>query len=383
MVNTKKHLKIFLLLFVIISILVSLPITVYACSCDGTDEDSEICSKHCKSTCTKTHAITEADYCTLCGHLHDYDGMAGIEESAYNAAVQANGDVFNFTTAAEKGTVQCTGKDASGNQCTTQVPVGDAYCPTCYTPTGADFTIESILAFDVNGSFAPIFNAAETLYQSISVLGALMVFIYFLLEIAEVQMNDGFTYETLTRHTIHTILALLMIRNGFEIAKACINFANVVMAAVTENAKGNVNPAFTSSTCPYREAVGGMLYLNPIGMTVYYAIPKLVMTICFLIIRVICWSRVLDIMIRIIMAPVGMSDMMHNGSNSNGLKYLKKLIASLIQGACIVGTVMCYNELCVVIRGGVSGFIGAIVLGLALVTMMKQTADIANDIMGL
>lgn len=361
MVNTKKHLKIFLLLFLLITIIVSMPITVNAA---------------CDKNCTTDHALS-AGLCTLCGHYHDIDSMAGIEKSAYEAAVQAHGDVFNFSTAVENGTIACP---KCGHQNRTDV----AYCEKsgCGAVI-ADFTIESILAFDTKGTFKPVFDAAEMLYNSVSVLGALMVFIYFLLEIAEVQMNDGFTYETLTRHTVHTIIALLMIRNGFEIARLGIVWCNDVLNAVTENAKGNVYRAFTCATCPYQEATSGMLYLNPIGMIVYFAIPKIVMTICFMIIRVICWSRVLDIMVRVILAPIGMSDMMHNGSNSNGVKYLKKLLSSVIQGACIVGTVMCYNELCAVIRGGVSGFIGAIVLGLALITMMKQTSGVANDIMGI
>ena len=69
MVSTKKHLKIFLLLFLLITIIVSTPLTVNAA---------------CGKDCTTDHALASG-LCSLCGHYHDLSSMAGIEKSAYEA----------------------------------------------------------------------------------------------------------------------------------------------------------------------------------------------------------------------------------------------------------------------------------------------------------
>jgi hypothetical protein len=78
-----------------------------------------------------------------------------------------------------------------------------------------------------------------------------------------------------------------------------------------------------------------------------------------------------------------MSDIINGGASSNGVRYFKKLLASVLQGACMVATFMVYNELSVCITGSAGGFLGVILLSLALLTMMKQTSDVANDVIGI
>lgn len=373
----EKFLKISLLFLLIITLLSSVPLVANAAKCKGCGENG--CSIHCGKKCNIEHDPNTTDYCSLCGHIHPFDNIrGGLAGSAYDTVLKANSDIFNFQSGIENQTITCSG-------CKKELNSDVLYCPDCSTAT-ANFEITTILKFDTNEPvFGAVFSAAESLYDSISLLGSIMVFVYFLLEIAEVQMNDGFTYESLTRHTLKTIAAFLIIRNGFTILELGIATCNDVLQGVLSSATSPIQKAFTANTCPYWDCSGKFLGmpLGAIGVFIYYAIPGIVMDVCFVILRVICWARVLDIMVRIILSPIGMSDFMHGGASSNGVKYFKKLLSSVLQGACIVATFMCYNELAGCIRGTVSGFLGVILLSLALLTMMKQTSGVANDIIGI
>lgn len=114
--------------------------------------------------------------CPLCRHMHDTDELGGMESLAYGMVCYAYGDVFTYSSAND---------DENADP----------------------FSLGSIIEFDINGKFAPLFNVAESMYDNLTFLGFLIIFIYFLLEIAEVSMGDGFTYETMAMHGIKTLLA--------------------------------------------------------------------------------------------------------------------------------------------------------------------------------
>lgn len=379
--DTKKGLKIILLFLLIITFLTSMP--VIANACDKKDGSNRTCTDtnfnaDCKKSCSVEHSVNQKNYCQLCGHIHKFSSLGDLQVSAYDTVLKANSDIFNFQSSIKGQTVECSG-------CKKLLSDDVLYCDVCNTAT-SNFEVETILAFDTSEPvFGAVFSAAETLYDSISLLGCIMVFVYFLLEIAEVQLNDGFTYESLTRHTLKTLAAFMIIKNGFMIIELGLNTCSDILQQVLVGATSDINKAFNAATCPYYDCAGEFLGMptGAIGVFIYYAIPGIVMDICFVILRVICWARVLDIMVRIILAPIGMSDFMHGGMSSNSVRYFKKLLSSVLQGACIVATFMCYNELSLCIKGSISGFLGVILLSLALLTMMKQTSDVANDIIGI
>lgn len=361
--NFKKYLGITLLFLLIIAFVTTIPITVNA---------------ECGKSCTSEHDTNDSNYCPLCGHIHNFGSFGSIQSSAFNSVVKAHSDIFNFQSGVSGEKVQCSSCDA-------ELADDVLYCPNCNTAT-ANFEIETILKFDVNEPvFGAIMSAAKDLYEALSLLGSVMVFIYFLLEIAEVQLNDGFTYESLTRHALKTIAAIMIIMNGFTIIEYGMVACSDILQSLVDSISSNPVKPFDAKTCPYHDVAGKFLGMptGAIGVYVYYAIPGLVMDICFIILRVICWARVLDIMIRVILAPIGMADFMHGGESSNGVRYFKKLLSSVLQGACIVATFLCYNELSLCIMNSASGFLGVILLSLALLTMMKQTAGVANDVIGI
>ena len=95
-------------------------------------------------------------------------------------------------------------------------------------------------------------------------------------------------------------------------------------------------------------------------------IPWLIVLVTKFIISIMCWTRVLDIMIRIILAPVGMADIMVSGTRGSGWAFFKRLMVSTIQGAVIIAIMYAYSQVLSVINNSATGT-GLPAYGLAII----------------
>lgn len=342
MEKRKKIIKIILPLCLLIIYLFSAIITANAAVCD--------------KSCTTKHTPSDK-LCPLCAHEHQYSSLnTATEVSLYSMACTAYGDVVS-------------GK----------VPVDDGSGAS----TMDKFSVESLLAFDVKTTYSPVMNVAESVYNALSFLGCIIVFVYFLLELVDQEMDDGLTYETLARYALKTLIAFMIIRNGFTIIMMGMNEASKIFTTLAAGTSGTSVALFTCSSCPFNTISGvNGNFIEAIGLYVSYLLPYLTMLIAKLIVRVICWARMVDVTVRIMLAPIGMADLAKDGMKSNGMRYFKKLLASALQGACILGVMAAYRAIAANISGSLAGFVGAIVTALALITTLKKTTSIAEDIIG-
>ena len=144
---------------------------------------------------------------------------------------------------------------------------------------------------------------------------------------------------------------------------------------------GLVSSLYVQGQCVYDRILESGTF-NLIGEVATACIYCFFTAITYVVVYVICWSRVFDIFIRILFAPIGLADFMHGGTNCLAVRYFKKLLASVLQGACIMGVVVSYNAISNSIRGGASGPVIGIIVGFAVITACQQTGKIANDIVG-
>ena len=305
--------------------------------------------------CSTDHPASDTT-CPLCGHLHNYNAFSwGYQRFLWTMAVNTYGDIIN--------------------------PKNPA--PDDGTGAGSDtIGIVDILRFDTNTTFQKVMSAGESVYDMLAIVGAIIVFTYFLLELAEVNMDDGFTYETLTKHVIKTIVGILIIKNGFMILEWALTTCTSIFDTLSTATSGNAISVFTFSGCPFHMCVGANL-IDFLGGFFSYAIPYIAILAAMMTVRIICWARLLDITIRVMLAPIGMSDLIKGGMNSGGVRYLKKLCASSLQGACILAVMAAYRAIAASIYATSTGVFASIVVALALVTAVKKTGAIAEDVLGL
>ena len=164
--------------------------------------------------------------CTLCGGQHkvgeiaEIDGLAAI---AYDIEVIAHGTFEN---------------------------VGDVL-----GDISGRYNLMSILEFDISGAgeFGPLMSAISGYYDLTVIVGMLIIILYFFLDLMEVSLNEGFTYDSLIKHCIKAFVGMLILRNGLTIIGYGISICNYAFNAIV--------PGEGTVTIPYiYNGVGDCVY---------------------------------------------------------------------------------------------------------------------------
>lgn len=299
--------------------------------------------------------------CQLCGEAHDWKKIknAPFKKLAYQIVYVANSSILGGPMEN-----QISNKDNGEYH---EVDL---------------FTVKDLLRFDVNGEFKDIFTVAEGVYNNIAILGSIMVFIYFLLEISQVSLEGGFTYESWLRLGIRTIIAFLIIRNGMEFIRAGLITCTEIYDKLPGNSLGKQVYTLAPESCPGTTLsdTSSLDIIAPLGYIVGNIIPYAVITVLSLYLRIKCWARIIDIVVRVMFAPIGLSDTVKSGGvlHSHGLHYFKKILASVLQASVLVATIFAF-EMIVTTDFGIYG---KVIISLALLTAIKQGGDLANEIVG-
>ena len=123
--------------------------------------------------------------------------------------------------------------------------------------------------------------------------------------------------------------------------------------------------------------------LLKVGYIIVAFIPYSILWVLSFIVKAMMWVRIIELVVRILFAPIGLADFAKGGTHSNGIRYFKKLMAVALQGVCMFAVMIVFKNICgVLLESGLGGYFGMIVLGFAMVGTLKKTGDIANEILG-
>lgn len=241
------------------------------------------------------------------------------------------------------------------------------------------FDVNSVLAFDISTNlFKDLWAEAGRLYNVILPIGELLAFIYYLLELMEKSLNDKFSAEQLARDTIKLVGMLLILRMGFELLTWGVQLASFVYKKLQSITGFQDN----TSACRFAEC-NARDFFGAIGHMMSMMFPWLLMSIARVVVRVICWSRVLGIIVRVIFAPIGMADSVKGGTSSQGFRYFKKIVSLAMQGALILGVSVAYNLIVSAISvDGSIGWVQPVVLAAVVITLIFKTSSMADEMLG-
>ncbi len=102
------------------------------------------------------------------------------------------------------------------------------------------------------------------------------------------------------------------------------------------------------------------------------------------ILSVTCWIRALDITLRVIFAPIGMADIMNDGTRSSGWRYFKRLASSFVQGIVLIVTVKSYGVALTVVQNmnGLAAWAMPIILAFVMIGLFFKASGTAAEIIG-
>jgi hypothetical protein len=212
----------------------------------------------------------------------------------------------------------------------------------------ATFTTEDVLEFDITTNFNTLWTTGETLYTSLMPIGLILCTTYALMELLEEVTNDNVSPEKIVRCLGKICLGVLFVQNGFEFCSFVMAIASSTFSAISSG-----TASMPTETCLYTNPnFLSNSFTNGMSAMAGLYIPWLIVLLAKVIISIICWTRIVDIMIKIILAPIGMSDIMVTGTRGSGWAFFKKLLTSALQGAVIVGITFCYGEVLRMINAG-------------------------------
>lgn len=208
-------------------------------------------------------------------------------------------------------------------------------------------------------------------------VGVVLLLVYFAIDLLDKVSDVQFNLEIFVREFVKLIVAYAIMTHLSALLKgACdvVMAINQEILAVTNASTSGYWANVAKETNTY--ALGD-ISIDSAGMIwklVFLAGSQIVM-------QFLTWTlsvdRALKIGYKSIMAPIACADMITNGMQSTGIRYIKSIIALYLQSTVMLIIMFCINEVCANMEAGAWG---AIVGLFILWNVTKSSAEIAEEI---
>lgn len=263
--------------------------------------------------------------------------------------------------------------------------------------------ISSSAVVSFTGDYQKLWNISTGVADDIFVpVAALFVVIYFFITITDKVSFEQLSFEQVMKELIKLIAGLYLVTNSCNIMVGCINVGNGLLKQVSNYITSyGVNSALTSiptadamgtQFIDIAKAAGGGVLVASL-MSIIVIVLLLVLIIEFLIIKVICIIRLLDICMKTAVAPLAICDTFNgNILQSHAMTFIRSFLALCLQGVFIHLTV-CFLPLflngsfnSLFATGNIFDFmldmLELLVVGIASVAIVFKSGAAAKEVMG-
>lgn len=205
---------------------------------------------------------------------------------------------------------------------------------------------------DVN-IFSSAYETIHKIYEvGVQPVAVMLLFIYFMLAVIDKLSSENFTWEQLWRQMAMLLGAKFLIDHGFDIMEILFNIGvNFAYSVDQAGTAGDIDMLVTAEELleQFRTSLGldkGILkILAPVIMFMYLLIPWIFSFILGMAVKIVCYTRVVEIYLRAAFAPIALSDFFHSGFQSNGWRFLKSFFAVCLQGAFVLAIAIIHTKL--------------------------------------
>ena len=237
----------------------------------------------------------------------------------------------------------------------------------------------SLLKIDTSASY---WNAFNGFFDAFASIGIGLAVIWVMLDILEKLQIEQLSPEILLRIFIKLFMAIMIVANIQPITEGIINVANEMMSKASDT----THIAQEEALGTIYENLKNMGLVKAICLLLQLLIPAIGTMICMLIMLVQMVGRLIEIGIRILFMPIGVSDAFTHGTNSPGFRYIKKFFAVCLQGAMLLAVlnigVFFMGDATINAATQGFGFISDLVIMVSMIGLMIKSQQIVNDIVG-
>lgn len=248
----------------------------------------------------------------------------------------------------------------------------------------------------VSPDMGDIWSKISGIYDAVIFPVAIVLLVlFFLIEMTDLVSRDNFTIDHMIKLAIKFVLGLFLMENGLELLQGMFDFGSAITGGITEYLSNN-SEGFTADIDGIKASINqGTKMTDGIkrfGQALPLLVPYFGSFIVTILIKVTCWSRVVEIVVRSMMAPIAMADIYSGGTNSNGFRYLRKYLAVCLQGAFIVATLIgsAFVKGTILGGGSVSSLteftttyaLSLLVFSFSIAALLTKSQGWANDLCG-
>lgn len=252
--------------------------------------------------------------------------------------------------------------------------------------------ISSVLKLDPSrGEFADAWNAVESVYNNVMVPIALgLMIIWFLVALMEKSASEQVTLEQVFLLFVKLIAAKFIIDNGFQIFTDLWSLGISLIDEVGYEF-GNGGGSSFSYKDLWFDLTGvkwgdKLPIMTSLGLLCQLLIPWLASKAMIGCVYFICYSRLIEMLVRMLAAPIAVSDFITEGIRGSGWRYIKNFLAICLQGMIIVAI----GQLYPLVMAGVlttSGSFWTVVLkflgfSFAAIALMFKSLSLAKELVG-
>lgn len=243
------------------------------------------------------------------------------------------------------------------------------------------------------GVWSHAWNAVDTIYSNVMVPIALgLMIIWFLVAFMEKSASEQVTFEQLFMLFAKLIAAKFLIDNGLQIFATLWGLGISLIDSVGDafgSTSGGMNLDIEDLWIDFTgldnwNAKIGIV--KGIGILCQLLIPWLASLIMIVVVHFICYSRIIEMLLRMMAAPIALSDFMTEGLHGAGWRFLKNFLAICLQGMIMVAIAQIYPLVINTILNGSSGFwdtlLKYIAFSFAAIALMFKSLSISKELVG-
>ncbi len=210
---------------------------------------------------------------------------------------------------------------------------------TLYNQTYGTSTVATIMdRYNTIIEDAMSLNVFAALVLAIKSLAIGITILLYFIELSEKVTEKNFSIEQFFRATLRCAICYMFIMNSDVIVGYLMDLGASLSEETTELEAGY---DFFSNEHPERKTMlinglGKFKIATLVGYIVSAVIPWVISMIAEIILQVILISRILEIIVLTMFAPMAISDIYREGTSSSGVNYMKKMFALGLQVSVII-----------------------------------------------
>ena len=239
-----------------------------------------------------------------------------------------------------------------------------------------DDMADALMFQRANTTHKSVYSLIKSVHNIVLPIAYALITLYFFMKLAELTTQDQFNAEHFFKCMIWLIISLVVVNNSLDIINYGIQFANELYSAMISatNSESHINASELERWATILSVKRNFISL--VGYTLELGVMKLAYGAACLVMWFFVWRRIFDMGIRAAFMPIGLANLFDEKHKAQGFSYLKKFLASCIQGVVLLG---CF--LILTIQRAASASIAlTLELTLAAIVIMFKSESLARDV---